>query len=87
MINSKNDNIKFFLRRNFRIYLRIFFRIYMNFTISSSIKDNHKRGSVGEFLKENIRANSKLSIVSAYFTIFAYQKLKIGLKLNVPDNK
>lgn len=43
---------------------------------SSSILDNHKRGSVGQFLSNNVVSQSSLSIVSAYFTIYAYQKLK-----------
>ena len=42
----------------------------------SSIKDNYKKGSVGQFLVENIKAEADLSIVSAYFTIYAYHKLK-----------
>jgi len=42
----------------------------------SSIRDNYNRGKVGEFLAENIKEDSKLSIVSAYFTIYAYEKLK-----------
>jgi len=44
--------------------------------IPSSIKDNRARGSVGNFLKEQIDKGSKLSIVSAYFTIYAYNKIK-----------
>ncbi len=48
-------------------------------TIPTSIKDNRKRGSVGEFLKTEIDEGSKLSIVSAYFTIYAYKKLKDNL--------
>ncbi|MFZ4726116.1 MAG: phospholipase D-like domain-containing protein, partial [Paludibacter sp.] len=44
--------------------------------IRSSIRDNKERGSVGNFLKENINKNADLSIVSAYFTIYAYEKLK-----------
>ena len=44
--------------------------------LKSSIRDNKNRGSVGEFLQENIQTNSKLSIVSAYFTIYAFDKLK-----------
>ena len=43
---------------------------------NSAIKDNHKNGAVGEFLKNAITAGSEVSIVSAYFTIFAYHKLK-----------
>ncbi|BFN36528.1 helicase-related protein [Fidelibacter multiformis] len=42
----------------------------------SSIKDNHDHGSVGDFLREVILSESDMSIVSAYFTIYAYQKLK-----------
>jgi len=45
-------------------------------TLLSSIKDNHKRGSVGQFLRENIKADSELSVVSAYFTIYAYNQLR-----------
>ena len=44
--------------------------------IPSSLKDNRKRGNIGEFLKQHINSDSKLSIVSAYFTIYAYQQLK-----------
>jgi SNF2 family DNA or RNA helicase len=42
----------------------------------SGLRDNHTRGSVAEFLKAKIQAESKLSIVSAYFTIYAYDALK-----------
>jgi SNF2 family DNA or RNA helicase len=48
----------------------------MSYSIKSSLRDNKKRGNVGEFLKENISKDSKLAIVSAYFTIYAYDKLK-----------
>ena len=44
--------------------------------IPSSLKDNRKRGNIGDFLKQQINPDSKLSIVSAYFTIYAYQQLK-----------
>lgn len=43
---------------------------------TSSIRDNRNRGSVGEFLCENIKSDADLSIVSAYFTIYAYSHLK-----------
>jgi len=43
---------------------------------NSGLRDNHTRGKVAEFLTENIRAGSRLSIVSAYFTIYAYDALK-----------
>jgi len=38
----------------------------------SGIRDNHHRGSVAEFLREKIRDGSDLSVVSAYFTIYAW---------------
>ena len=47
--------------------------------LKSSIRDNHKRGSVGDFLKSKIEEGSSLSIVSAYFTIHAFQALKDSL--------
>ena len=42
----------------------------------TSIKDNRNNGTVASFLKEKIKDKSKLSIVTAYFTIHAYEKLK-----------
>jgi len=47
--------------------------------IDSGIRDNHRRGTVGEFLQANISAGSELSIVSAYFTIYAYKAMKSTL--------
>ena len=47
-----------------------------NNSLASGIRDNHFRGKLGNYLKENIQAGSKLSVVSAYFTIYAYQALK-----------
>jgi hypothetical protein len=41
----------------------------------SSIRDNHTRGKVADFLKDKITSTSVLSIVSAYFTIYAYEAL------------
>ncbi|MFC1989395.1 restriction endonuclease PLD domain-containing protein [Chloroflexota bacterium] len=46
---------------------------------SSGIRDNYLRGNVGDFLKEKIQKDSTLSIVSAYFTIYAYEALKTQL--------
>jgi phosphatidylserine/phosphatidylglycerophosphate/cardiolipin synthase-like enzyme len=43
------------------------------------IRDNHSRGSVADFLKLRVSDGSALSIVSAYFTIHAYQALKENL--------
>jgi len=42
----------------------------------TAIRDNYLRGNLGEFLKTKIKQNSQLSIVSAFFTIYAYERLK-----------
>lgn len=41
----------------------------------SGIGDNHQRGSVADFLTEKLSHGSAFSVVSAYFTIFAYETL------------
>jgi hypothetical protein len=46
---------------------------------TSGLRDNHTRGTVGEFLSDKIESGSRLSIVSAYFTIYAYDALKQAL--------
>lgn len=46
---------------------------------ASGIRDNHRRGTVGEFLKAKIQSGSSLSMVSAYFTIYAFDALKESL--------
>jgi hypothetical protein len=38
--------------------------------MTSAIKDNCTRGKVGDFLKDGLKDGSKLSFVSAYFTIY-----------------
>src|SRR5258708_5862589 len=43
---------------------------------NSGLRDNHTRGSVADFLRAKIQKDSKLSVVSAYFTIYAYDALK-----------
>src|SRR6266567_8761177 len=43
---------------------------------NSAIRDNHFCGSVGDFLKPHLKAGANLSVVSAYFTIYAYAALK-----------
>jgi SNF2 family DNA or RNA helicase len=43
---------------------------------NSGLRDNHTRGTVADFLRAKIQSNSKLSVVSAYFTIYAYDALK-----------
>lgn len=45
----------------------------------NGIRDNHDFGSAGGFLQDKIKQGSKLSIVSAYFTIYAYEKLQSEL--------
>ena len=45
----------------------------------SGLRDNHTRGTVADFLHEKTRDGSNLSIVSAYFTIYAYDALKAVL--------
>lgn len=46
----------------------------------SSIRDNRQRGCVGDFLREHIRKGADLSIVSTYFTIYAYARLREPLE-------
>jgi hypothetical protein len=45
----------------------------------SGIRDNYLRGAVGEFLLDKIREGADLSIVSAYFTIYAFGALQSRL--------
>jgi SNF2 family DNA or RNA helicase len=46
---------------------------------NSGLRDNYSRGNVADFLRSKIRTGSQLSIVSAYFTIYAYDALKTCL--------
>jgi SNF2 family DNA or RNA helicase len=48
----------------------------MKSIIDSGIRDNYSRGTVADFLKANIQDGSRLSVVSAFFTIYAYEALK-----------
>ena len=45
----------------------------------SHIRDNNTYGRVADFLRDKIQPGSSLSIVSAYFTIYAFNKLKDSL--------
>ena len=45
-------------------------------TNNSGIRDNHRRGVVADFLQSKIKDGSRLSVVSAYFTIYSYDALK-----------
>lgn len=49
--------------------------------LSSGIRDNYRRGSVGDFLRCKIEPGSELSIMSAYFTIYAFEALKEQLAI------
>ncbi len=44
--------------------------------VASGIRDNYRRGTAGDFLRAKIAVNSRLSVVSAYFTIYAFDALK-----------
>ena len=44
-----------------------------------AICDNHSRGKVADFLADKIASGSRLSVVSAYFTIYAYEELSSKL--------
>ena len=46
---------------------------------NSGIRDNHTRGTVANSLTDTIRDGTRLSIVSAYFTIYAYDADSVGL--------
>ena len=46
---------------------------------NSGLRDNYSRGNVADFLRTKIREGSLLSVVSAYFTIYAYDALKTSL--------
>ena len=43
---------------------------------TSRIRDNSMYGTVADFLRDKIQDDSDLSIVSAYFTIYAFDKLR-----------
>ena len=47
--------------------------------VNNCIIDNKTFGNVGDFLKETVKDGSEISIVSAYFTIFAYYSLHNNL--------
>jgi hypothetical protein len=48
---------------------------------SSGIRDNHRRGTVADLLKAKIQPGSRLSVVSAFFKIYAYETLEANRKL------
>ena len=50
-----------------------------NTSLKSGIRDNLLRDTVHDFLQQEIKNGSALSIVSAYFTIYAYEKMQHAL--------
>src|SRR5262249_20092242 len=48
--------------------------------LASGIRDNPTRGCVGDYLKRVIEPGADLSVVSAYFTIYAFGALKDELE-------
>lgn len=44
--------------------------------ITSGIRDNHSRGSVGEYLGQYAEPGCEMSVVSAFFTVYAYEAMK-----------
>lgn len=42
----------------------------------SGIRDNRQRGAVHQFIRDRASPDSRLSVVSAYFTTFAYDRLR-----------
>ncbi len=50
-----------------------------NPSLKSGIRDNLLRETVHNFLEQEIKNGSALSIVSAYFTIYAYEKMQHSL--------
>jgi hypothetical protein len=48
-------------------------------TPASGIRDNYTGGSVAEFLRDKIRDGSELSVVSAFFTIYAWDAFQYEL--------
>lgn len=48
--------------------------------MTHGIIDNKQSGIVGDVIKENIMRGSRLSIASAYFTLYAFVELKNELK-------
>jgi hypothetical protein len=54
---------------------------------NSGLRDNYTRGTVADFLTATICDGSKLCIVSAYFTIYAYKALKEAWSGDIPHDQ
>lgn len=50
-----------------------------NLPTNSGIRDNHQRGSVGDFLRQQLKPGADLDLVTAFFTVFAHDKLSTEL--------
>ena len=44
--------------------------------VSNRLIDNKQYGLVGDVLKEHLQEGSKLTIMAAHFTLYAFQELK-----------
>lgn len=51
----------------------------VRFQLRSGLRDNRERGSAASFIETTVKPGAKLSIVSAYFTSFTYEKLSSAL--------
>jgi len=47
----------------------------------SGIRDNHSRGRVGDYLRDHIQPGCYMSVVSAFFTVHAYDAVKAELDM------
>jgi len=68
----KSKMVCYGLRKNADNIIRLFCYILSHFTqnlamTESSIRNNHDRGKVGDFLKEHVVPNSELTVVSTFF--------------------
>ena len=45
-------------------------------SLRSGIRDNHSRGPVADFLRTYVTDSCQMSVVSAFFTIYAYDALR-----------
>lgn len=52
--------------------------------MSNRLIDNKQYGLVGDILKENLQEGSKLTIMAAHLTLYAFQELKDELSEVVP---
>jgi hypothetical protein len=75
MSPASNESKASFFNADFRKLLKAMPTLPNN----SGLRDNYSRGNVADFLRTKIRDGSQLSVVSAYFTICAYDALKTCL--------